>query len=66
LVRTWPWAFVESCDLESEDRDWIAQIWQSIISNRLGIKTAKVDFENIPAMGRVTITSPAILELQLL
>ncbi|MBB5338395.1 hypothetical protein [Tunturiibacter gelidoferens] len=49
-------------DLESEDRNWIAQIWQSIISNRLGIKTAKVDFENIPAIGRVTITSPAILE----
>jgi hypothetical protein len=49
-------------DLESEDRNWIAQIWQSIISNRLGIKAAKVDFENIPAIGRVTVTSPAILE----
>jgi hypothetical protein len=48
--------------LESEDRDWIAQIWHSVISNCLGVKTEKVDFENIPAIGRLTITSPAIFK----
>jgi hypothetical protein len=49
-------------DLESEDRDWTAQVWQAIICKCLDIPAEKVNFEEIPAIGRVTITSPGILE----
>jgi hypothetical protein len=48
-------------DLESEDRNWIAQFWQNIICNCLGIATKGFNFEQIPAIGRRTITSPGIL-----
>jgi hypothetical protein len=49
-------------DLDSEDRDWIAQVWQAIICKCLDIPAEKSNFEEIPAIGRVTITSPGILE----
>lgn len=49
-------------DLESEDRAWIAQVWRGVICNCLDISANKLSFENIPAIGRVTITSPGILE----
>ena len=48
-------------DCTSEGRAWIAQFWHSIIGDCLGIKTTKIGFERLPAIGRVTITSPAIL-----
>jgi len=47
-------------DLESEDREWIAQVWQNIIRDCLNIPAQRLDFERIPAVGRVTITSPGI------
>jgi hypothetical protein len=49
-------------DLASEDRSWIAQFWDAIICDCLGFPTPKFGFEKIPAIGRVTITSPRILE----
>ena len=49
-------------DLESDDREWIAQVWQNIICNCLNIPAEKLNFGNIPAIGRVTITSPVILQ----
>jgi len=49
-------------DLESEDRDWIAQIWHGMICSALAHPAPKLDFENKPAIGRLTITSPKILE----
>ncbi|WP_263365243.1 DNA polymerase [Edaphobacter bradus] len=49
-------------DLESEDREWIAQIWHSIICNCLGVPSPKINFERVPAIGRLTVTSPKILE----
>jgi hypothetical protein len=48
-------------DLESKDRNWIAQFWQIIICNCHGVATEKFNFEQIPAIGRRTITSPGIL-----
>jgi hypothetical protein len=48
-------------DLDSEDRDWIAQIWQVVICNCLGIAAPKIEFDKLPAIGRLTITSPTIL-----
>lgn len=49
--------------LKSEDRDWIAEVWQAIICNCLGIPAQKFDFEQVPAIGRVAITNPGILKL---
>jgi hypothetical protein len=48
-------------DPESDDREWIAQIWLDMIS-RLDEKTApKLRFGNLPAVGRISITSPAVM-----
>jgi hypothetical protein len=49
-------------DLECEDRAWIAEVWQAIICNCLNIPAEKFNYAEIPAIGRVTITSPGILE----
>jgi hypothetical protein len=48
-------------DPESEDRDWIPQIWESIVADILGTPKKKIEFENFPAVGRFAITSPGIL-----
>lgn len=48
-------------DLENEDRDWIAQVWQVVVSHCLGIAAPKIDFEQIAAITRLTVTSPKIL-----
>ena len=45
-------------DLRSEDRDWIRQAWLSIIRMSLRLPTEPLGFEHLPAVGRVTITSP--------
>jgi hypothetical protein len=39
-------------DPESEDRDWIAQVWQDIIRRTHGLRTQSVSFEHAPAIGR--------------
>jgi len=47
---------------EIEDRDWIPKIWSNIVRKALKLKTKKLDFENIPAIGRTTVSSPRILD----
>lgn len=49
-------------DPESDDREWIPQIWERLIKESEGIKTKRLKFENIPAVGRITVSSPSILE----
>jgi hypothetical protein len=49
-------------DPESEDREWIAQAWLNIVRNALGLPTQKISFENLPAVGRVTVSSPAVMK----
>jgi len=49
-------------DPESEDRDWIAQVWLNIIRRALDLPTEDPSFEHSPAVGRVTISSPAIIK----
>ncbi len=46
---------------DSEDRDWIPQAWISIIRRALGLPVEPLEFEGVPAMGRVPITSPTAL-----
>src|ERR1035441_5963867 len=48
-------------DPESEDRGWIAQVWLRMIRNAVGKRTQAPDFEQQPAVGRTSITSPAVM-----
>jgi hypothetical protein len=48
-------------DPESEDREWIAKAWLAIVRRTLGLPTRNLGFENSPAVGRVTISSPAVM-----
>jgi hypothetical protein len=46
---------------DSDDRGWIPQAWISIIRRTLGLPTQSLGFEEVPAMGRVPITSPTAM-----
>jgi hypothetical protein len=46
---------------ESDDREWIAQAWINIVRRTLGLSTQNLGFENLPAVGRVTVSSPAVI-----
>ncbi len=48
-------------DPESEDRGWIAQVWLRMIRNALGTRTQNPGFEQQPAVGRTSVTSPAVM-----
>jgi hypothetical protein len=48
-------------DPESDDREWIAQIWLDMISRAEGILVPELSFENQPAVGRISVTSPALM-----
>ena len=48
-------------DPESEDRGWIAQAWLRMIGNAVGKRTQKPSFEQQPAVGRTSITGPAVM-----
>ncbi len=48
-------------DPESDDREWIAQVWVNIVRKALSLTTRKLKFEHLPAIGRVTISSPAVM-----
>jgi hypothetical protein len=49
-------------DPESEDREWIAQVWLRLVSKALNLPCPKLRFENIPAVGRITVSSPAVMK----
>jgi hypothetical protein len=48
-------------DPDSEDREWIAPAWQNIIRRTLNFPTQSLNFEKSPAVGRVTVSSPAVI-----
>jgi len=48
-------------DPENDDRKWIGQAWLQIVRNALGLRTQTLAFENQPAVGRVTVSSPAVI-----
>lgn len=48
-------------DPETDDRNWIGQAWTNIIRKALGLRTSKVKFGNEPAVGRVSVSSPAVM-----
>lgn len=48
-------------DPDSEDREWIAQAWLNIVSRALGLPAEDFAFEDLPAVGRVTVSSPVVM-----
>jgi hypothetical protein len=48
-------------DPESDDRDWIAQIWLSLVRKETALWGTFPEFQNRPAVGRTTISSPAVM-----
>jgi hypothetical protein len=48
-------------DPNNEDREWIAQTWESIIRRALDIATPQVMFQKSPAVGRTTVSSTAVM-----
>jgi hypothetical protein len=48
-------------DLESDDRAWTAQVWLNIVRRAHGLSTQDLGFENLPAVGRITVSSPAVM-----
>jgi hypothetical protein len=49
-------------DPESDDREWIAQAWLSIIRRALNLSTHTLSFEHLPAVGRLSVSSPAMMK----
>jgi hypothetical protein len=48
-------------DPDDDDREWIAQVWLKIIRDALGLPTNALPFEKTPAVGRLTVSSPALM-----
>lgn len=48
-------------DQESADRHWIGQAWLNMICKALGMLTQNLVFEERPAVGRVSVSSPAVM-----
>ena len=48
-------------DPEDEDREWIAQVWLNIVRRGLGYPTKPLRFENRPAIGRISLSSPTMM-----
>ncbi len=48
-------------DPDSDDRNWIAQAWLNMVRRALDLPTKRLPFEDRPAIGRITISSPAIM-----
>jgi hypothetical protein len=47
-------------DLQREDRDWIGQTWLNMVHRAMGLATETLPFQYLPAVGRVTVSSPAV------
>jgi hypothetical protein len=48
-------------DPEGQSREWIGDIWRTMVRQALGLPASAPSFATLPAVGRVTVTSPAVL-----
>jgi hypothetical protein len=48
-------------DPENEDREWIAQVWLNIVRRGLSLETRPLGFEDRPAIGRISVSSPTMM-----
>ena len=49
-------------DPKSDDRSWIAQAWLNIVRHSLDLPTKTLAFERRVAVGRMTVSSPAVMK----
>jgi hypothetical protein len=49
-------------DPEDSDRDWTCAVWNTIVRRALGLSVKKLEFANLPAIGRITVSSPALMK----
>jgi hypothetical protein len=49
-------------DPELSDRDWTCAVWKTMIRRALGLSVKELDFANLPAIGRITVSSPALMK----
>jgi hypothetical protein len=48
-------------NLQDENRDWIGQAWLNMIRKADGLSVSRLEFEHLPAVGRISVSSPAVL-----
>jgi hypothetical protein len=48
-------------DPDSEDRDWMRQLWEGLVRDALGLPHTWPPWLDRPALSRITITSPELL-----
>ncbi len=48
-------------DPKSDDPNWIAQVWLGIVRRSLGLGSEPSKFEGLPAVGRISISSPSLM-----
>lgn len=49
-------------DPESSDRNWTAAVWDVIVRSSLGLSVKELQFAHLPAIGRITVSSPALMK----
>jgi hypothetical protein len=49
-------------DPERSDRNWTAAVWERLIRKSLGLEGSSLSFATLPAIGRITVSSPALLK----
>jgi hypothetical protein len=47
---------------EASDRNWTAAVWDSIVRKSLGLRIKELEFAHLPAIGRTTVSSPALMK----
>jgi hypothetical protein len=49
-------------DPEASDRDWTGAVWNTIIRRAMSLSVKEPEFANLPAIGRITVSSPALMK----
>ena len=49
-------------DPEASDRNWTATVWDSIVRKSLGFRVRSLKFAQLPAIGRTTVSTPALMK----
>jgi hypothetical protein len=49
-------------DPEAPDRDWTASVWEKIVRRALGLTAKEPQFAHLPAIGRITVSSPSLMK----
>jgi hypothetical protein len=49
-------------DPEASDRNWTAAVWETIVRKSCCLRTSKLRFAHLPAIGRTTVSSPFLMK----